>query len=178
VLDTSAFLAGFDPFSLCEDQFTVPLVEHEIKANSMSWVRFKTALENGKVKVKLPSEEYQIRVKESAKKIGDVCFLSETDLHILALASELKTEGYIPQILTDDYSIQNVAAQLGIEFLSLTTFGISHLLEWVRYCPGCHMNYPDYYKSTICGVCGTDLKRKPQRKVKKIKDARIRKKYF
>jgi UPF0271 protein len=134
----------------------------------MSWVRFKAAVENGKVKIKAPSEEYWNKVKASAKKVGDAFFLSETDLQLLALASELKSEGYTPQIVTDDYSIQNVATQLGIEFLSLATFGIKRLLEWIRYCPACHRQYPADYKETTCEVCGTELKRKPRRTDKKL----------
>jgi UPF0271 protein len=170
VLDTSAFFVGFDPFSVSEDQATVPKVKEEIRTNSMSWVRFKTAVENGKLKVKAPSEEYWNKVKASANRVGDSFFLSETDLQILALALELKAEGYTPQIVTDDYSIQNVATQIGIEFVSLATFGISRLLEWVRYCPACHREYPADYNSTKCEVCGTDLKRKPRRTAKKLKD--------
>ncbi len=50
VLDTSAFLAGFDPFSLSEEQVTVPKVEEEIRKNSMTRVRFETAIESGRVK--------------------------------------------------------------------------------------------------------------------------------
>jgi endoribonuclease Nob1 len=168
VLDTSAFLAGFDPFSVSEKQFTCPTVEDEIRANSISWVRFKAAAENGKVKVKMPSEEYRNKVTASAKKVGDAFFLSETDIELLALASELKAEGCTPQIVTDDYSIQNVATQLGIEFVALATFGISRLLEWIRYCPACYRKYPADYKSTTCEVCGTDLKRKPRRTSKEI----------
>ena len=126
-------------------------------------MRFKIAVENGKVKIKVPSEEHWNKVNVSAKKSGDAFFLSETDLQLLALASELKAEGCTPQIVTDDYSIQNVATQLGIEFRSLATFGISRFLEWIRYCPACHRRYPADYKSTICEVCGTELKRKPRK---------------
>jgi UPF0271 protein len=172
VLDTSAFLAGFDPFSVSEDQVTVPKVEEEIKGNSMTLVRFKTAVENGKVKVKAPSEDFWNRVKASANRVGDSFFLSETDLQILALALELKAEGCTPQIVTDDYSIQNVATQIGIEFVSLATFGIRRLLEWVRYCPACHREYPANYNSTKCTVCGTALKRKPRRATKSLKGAK------
>jgi UPF0271 protein len=169
VLDTSAFLVGFDPFSVSEDQATVPKVKEEIKANSMTWVRFKTAVENGKLKVKAPSEEFLTRVKASAITVGDSFFLSETDMQILALALELKAAGYSPQIVTDDYSIQNVATQMGIEFASLATFGIRRLLEWVRYCPACHREYPANYGSTRCAVCGTELKRKPRKTAKNLK---------
>ncbi len=175
VLDTSAFLAGFDPFSVGEDQATVPKVEEEIKSNSMTWVRFKTAVENGKVKVKVPSEEAWNRVKASANKVGDSFFLSETDLQVLALALEFKAEGCTPQIVTDDYSIQNVATQMGIDFVSLATFGIRRLLEWVRYCPACHKEYPADYNATECIVCGTALKRKPRRTAKNPKRRQVKK---
>ena len=169
VLDTSAFLAGFDPFSLNEEQVTVPKVEEEIRKNSMIRVRFNTAIENGKLKVKAPSEEFLNKVKASASKVGDSFLLSETDTHLLALALELKASGNTPQIVTDDYSIQNVATQLGIEFLALATFGIKRLLEWIRYCPACHREYPANCSSKECLVCGTELKRKPRRTVRSLK---------
>jgi UPF0271 protein len=172
VLDTSAFVAGYDPFSVTEDQVTVPKVEEEIKGNSITLVRFKTAVENGKVKVKAPSEDARKRVTAFANKVGDSFFLSDTDLQVLALALELKAEGCTPKIVTDDYSIQNVATQIGIEFVSLATFGIRRLLEWVRYCPACHREYPADYNSTTCEVCGTVLKRKPRRATKSLKGAK------
>ncbi len=172
VLDTSAFLAGFDPFSISEDQATVPQVEEEIKSNSMTWVRFKIAVENGKVNVKSPSEDALNRVKASANKIGDTFFLSKTDLQVLALALDFKAKGFTPQIVTDDYSIQNVATQMEIDFVSLATFGISRLLEWMRYCPACHREYPADYNSKECTVCGTALKRKPRRTTKNLKAAK------
>ncbi len=169
VLDTSAFLAGFDPFSVSLDQVTVPKVEEEMRTNSMSWVRFRTAVESGKIKVKTPSEEYWNKAKASAIKVGDSFFLSETDKQILALALELKITGCNPQIVTDDYSIQNVATQLGIEFTSLATFGIRRLLEWIRYCPACRREYPADSHFTQCTVCGTELKRKPRKTTKSLK---------
>jgi UPF0271 protein len=169
VLDTSAFLVGFDPFSVGEDQATVPQVKDEIRTNSMTWMRFKTAVENGKLKVRVPHEEFLKKVKASAITVGDSFFLSETDVQILALALELKAKGRSPRIVTDDYSIQNVAAQLGIEFASLATFGIRRLLEWVRYCPACHREYPADCSSMKCTICGTELKRKPRKETKSSK---------
>jgi UPF0271 protein len=166
VLDTSAFLVGFDPLSVSQNQVTSPKVRDEIKTNSMILVRFKTAVENGKLKVKAPSEEYLNRVKASAITVGDSFFLSETDMQILALALEIKAAGYIPQIVTDDYSIQNVAAKMGIEFAALATFGIRRLLEWIRYCPACHREYAADYGAKRCTVCGTELKRKPRKTAK------------
>jgi endoribonuclease Nob1 len=163
VLDTSAFLAGFDPFSLGAEQVTVPKVEEEILRKSIIKMRFETAIESGKLKVKAPTQEFSDSAKASASKVGDSFKLSEADMQLLALSLELKAAGYTPQIVTDDYSIQNVATQLGIGFLALATFGIKRLLEWIRYCPACHREYPVDCKSKECRVCGTELKRKPRR---------------
>jgi UPF0271 protein len=167
VLDTSAFLAGFDPFSSVAEQVTVPKVEEEIIRNSMIKMRFETAVESGKVKVKTPAHAFSNSAKTSARKVGDSFKLSEADMQLLALALELQAEGYSPQIVTDDYSIQNVATQMRIGFLALTTFGIKRLLEWIRYCPACHREYPTNCKTNECQICGTELKRKPRRTGKK-----------
>ncbi len=168
VLDTSAFLAGFDPFSLTEEQVTVPTVEEEIIRNSIIVTRFRTAIESGKIKVRSPRQESLDGAKVFASKLGDSYLLSKADTELLALALELKAEGYAPQIVTDDYSIQNVATKMGVEFLALATFGIKRLLEWIRYCPACHKEYPANCVSKECLVCGTQLKRKPRRTVSNV----------
>lgn len=164
VLDTSAFVAGFDPFSLADEQVTVPKVEEEIKRNSMVKMRFEMAIESGKIKVKAPTQEACAELEASATKAGDIYKLSEADKQLLALSIELKIQGYTPKIITDDYCIQNVAKQVDIEFLALATFGIKRLLEWIRYCPACHKQYPTNCRFKKCQVCGTELKRKPKRK--------------
>ena len=163
VLDTSAFLAGFNPFSVSEDQVTTPKVEEEIRSNCMIQMRFRTAVDNGRLAVREPLEEFLRLIEASAITVGDTFFLSKTDKQILALALEIKASAREPQIVTDDYSIQNVATKLGIEFASLASFGIRRLLEWMRYCPACHREYPADYRSTQCTVCGTKLKRKPRK---------------
>ncbi len=161
VLDTSAFIAGFEPLSIQSMQYSVPEVRNELIANSLHWTRFNTAVENGKLIVKTPRAEYAERIRTSSRDVGDLLFLSEADKQVLALALELKDEGYKPQIVTDDYSIQNVANQLGIEFASLMTFGIRYRFRWTLYCPACHHKYPADYQPKHCEICGTGLKRKP-----------------
>ena len=161
VLDTSAFIAGFDPFSVKEQEYTVPLVIKEISEKTMSYLRFKTAEENGKLKVATPNEEFTEQVKKCATTVGDSFFLSKTDIQLLALSAEFKMQGYCPLIATDDYSIQNVARRMGIESAPLGTLGIRRHLEWMRYCPACHKRYPANYRSRTCEICGTPLKRKP-----------------
>lgn len=164
VLDTSAFVAGFDPFSLPDEQVTVPKVAEEIRRNSMVKLRLETAIESSKVKIKTPTRESESKLECSANKVGDAYKLSDADKQLLALTLELKDAGYSPQIVTDDYSIQNVATKIGVEFLSLATFGIKRLLEWIRYCPACHKQYPANCKFKECQICGTELKRKPKRR--------------
>lgn len=163
VLDTSAFIAGLDPSSLNGEEYTVPMVREEMAESSMSEVRLETAVANGKLKVKVPNEEFVNRVKASATLVGDKLFLSQTDLQLLALSLQLKAEGYSPLIVTDDYSIQNVADQMGIGFVSLATLGIRLRLTWMRYCPACRREYSSDSIIKTCEVCGTKLKRKPLR---------------
>ena len=166
VLDTSAFIAGFDPLTVPEKQYTVPEVNKEIIAGSMTWMRFNAAVESGKLTVKTPKSSFFQEIQEASKKAGDMRYLSEADLQVLALALELKGSGYSPVIVTDDYSIQNVANKIGVEFTSLMTFGIKFRFKWILYCPGCYRKYPSDYKFKVCEVCGTELKRKPKKKTK------------
>jgi UPF0271 protein len=129
----------------------------------MTWVRFQAAVENSKLKIKCPTEEALKKVEACATTLGDTFYLSDTDKQILALALEVKATAHHVQIITDDYSIQNVAQRLGIEFTSLATFGIRRVLEWIRYCPACRKEYPANYANTQCNICGTELKRKPRK---------------
>jgi len=164
VIDTSALVAGFDPFSISEEQYAPPKVREEMNEATMASVRFRTAIESGRVRVRRPKETFLDRARAFASAMGDSFFLSQTDLQVLALALELKTNGYSPMIATDDYSIQNVASEMNIGFEPLSTFGIRRRLQWIRYCPACHKKYPANYESKNCEVCGTRLKRKPLKK--------------
>jgi len=166
VLDTSAFIAGFDPLAVPEKQYTVPEVKKELIAGSMPWMRFNAAIENRKLTVKNPKSSVLQEIQEASRKVGDMRYLSEADLQILALALELKGRGLSPLIITDDYSIQNVANKIDVEFTSLLTFGIKFRFKWILYCPACYRKYPSDYKFKICEVCGTELKRKPKKKTR------------
>jgi len=164
VLDTSAFIAGFDPLLIGGRQYSVPMVRKELTPKSMPWIRFKAAVENRKLRVRTPKISFLRKVKEASESVGDVRYLSEADMQVLALALELKSTGLDLLIITDDYSIQNVANQIGVNFTSLATYGIKFRFDWILYCPACHRKYPSEYKFKSCEVCGTKLKRKPLRK--------------
>lgn len=164
VLDTSAFIAGFDPFAVPEKQYTVLGVRNELNAGSMAWMRFNAAVESGKIVILQPKDSVFQKILEASKKVGDMRYLSEADLQVLTLALELKEKGLSPLVVTDDYSIQNVANKIDMEFTSLMTFGIKFRFKWILYCPACYKKYPPEYKSKSCEICGTELRRKPKTK--------------
>jgi rRNA maturation endonuclease Nob1 len=100
-----------------------------------------------------------------AKTVGDLRVLSDADKQILALAFELKEAGEDPAVVTDDYSMQNVAHKLGVKFSALMTLGIRYRFQWIIYCPACHRKFPGDFRDKSCSICGTILKRKPINKV-------------
>jgi UPF0271 protein len=165
VLDTSAFVMGFNPLSVGLKAFTVPAVERELSQTSMAMVRFSTSKNSGRLAVKGPSETSRSRIREESMKLGEQLVLSEADSQILALALDLRDSGLEPVVVSDDYAVQNVAERMAVAYTSLATFGISYEFNWILYCPACFRRYPQTYRLPECQVCGTVLKRKVLRKV-------------
>lgn len=166
VLDTSAFIAGIDPNSITEPQYSVPAVKNELSLKSLPWFRFNTAVQDRKLIIRMPGARFLREVKKRAKSVGDFRYLSEVDLHVLALALDLKNANLNPVIVTDDYSIQNVANKLDVDFMSLLTYGIKFRLNWILYCPACYRKYPPDCALISCRICGTKIKRKPVKKTR------------
>lgn len=164
VLDSSAFIMGYDPLTIKERQFTTPALSEELRVENVAWLRFKTACEIGKLKLLTPSSKTMETVEELARNTGDLERLSEVDKEVLAVAVELKQKRLSPVIVSDDYSIQNLADQLKLEYVSLSTLGIRYRFQWLPYCPACHRKYPPNTSSKTCDVCGTPLKRRPLKK--------------
>lgn len=127
-------------------------------------MRLELAIESKKIEVRIPLKEYKIKTQDIANMLGDSYLLSATDLDLLALALELKKTGFNPKVVTDDYSMQNVAKQMKIDFIPVTTIGIKHILKWSWYCPACHKKYNSKENVNECSICGTLLKRKPKKK--------------
>ncbi|RLI30100.1 DNA-binding protein [Candidatus Bathyarchaeota archaeon] len=170
VLDSTAFITGVDLASIRWPKYTVPEVEQELPPSSMSWTRFKAAVDVGEVKVLEPDERFVREARLASRRVGDERSLSEVDLKLVALALELRSRGYRPLLATDDYAVQNVASQAGIEHVSLATLGITHRLYWILQCPACRRTYPPDLQEKRCPVCGTELKRKPKKRIR-LKEA-------
>lgn len=111
----------------------------------------RIALWDGLLQVVSPSDASLSRVREKARDSGDIGRLSEVDVSVIALA--LDTQG---KILTDDYSIQNVAALLGVEYMAVGMKAIQKVLKWNYKCLGCGKWYKE--KATECPICGAGMR--------------------
>ena len=165
VIDTCAFLMGYNPLVVKAQQFTTSSVLEEVRLNTVQHNRLKLAVDIGKLKHYSPSMEASKEVEEVSRKSGDLAALSQTDLEILALTLELMRKGLSPKLVSDDYGIQNVATFLGMTYCSLATFGIRYRFQWFWYCPACKKRFVNQVlQDTICNVCGTQLKRRVLKK--------------
>ncbi len=150
VLDSSYILHSDLDFSN-DNYFTTNSVLEEIKSEEAR-LMIDSAIKRGEIRVIDPSFESVEKVKKIAKKTGDLEILSRADLDLLALALEKNFT-----LLTDDYSIQNIAAILKVKWQGLQQEGIKKKLKWVKVCPGCQKKYE---QGEVCEVCGTKLRRK------------------
>ena len=91
------------------------------------------------------------KVKEEARKSGDLGRLSPVDLTVIALGLDLNGVVY-----SDDYSIENVCARLGLDYRSVGTGGIKKVEKWNYQCIGCKKWYKE--KMDECPICGSPMK--------------------
>ncbi len=146
VLDASALLTGRQ---FPGDLVTVPAVLRELRRHGLT-----PALEaflDAKVRVLSPTPQALGQVKAASEATGDAPRLSPTDLELLALALETGAT-----LVTDDYSIQNVARVLGIPVETVQERGISEVWHWTYRCRGCGTTWPEWHAE--CPTCGSPLK--------------------
>lgn len=171
VLDTSALIMGLDPLGLQLDTYTVPEVAEELRVQTGPSYRLTFSSSSGKLRIQSASAKALQEVVDKASSLGDRLVLSRADSSILALAIDLREEGKIPIIVSDDYAVQNVAEEMGVAYHSLSSLGIRQKYKWIYYCPACFKRYSSG-DMQICTVCGTKLKRKTLRKEKTKMHAR------
>ena len=156
---------GYDPLAIDSDQCTTYTVINELHTHTTASTRVNLAKEMGKLEIHTPTSDTMKEIEETTRKTGDNQALSQTDKEVLAIALELQRNGQSPILVTDDYAIQNTAQLLGIRYIHLTTFGIRYRFKWIMYCPACKRKYPPNTNTTVCLVCGTQLKRRVLRRV-------------
>lgn len=145
VLDTSAF------FSLEKlpqgEAYTTSGVVEEMKKYGDERIHYWQSI----VTVMDPTKESLDFITRGARATGDDARLSQVDVSLLAIAKDLDAV-----ILTDDYSIQNLARYLNIQYSPVGIEGIKELIKWRYQCTGCRniwdKNYPE------CPICGHHLR--------------------
>jgi UPF0271 protein len=162
VLDASALINGVLQSGIDLKMCTTPAVIDEARGRGYSSFLRGEAQRARDLAVMEASPEILELVKVRIRELGESARLSNTDISVIALAMHLKNEGTTDVIImTDDYSLQNVAAAMGIQAKSSSTQGITKQIEWTYYCPACFKKYDRPSKDMSCRFCGTKLKRKP-----------------
>lgn len=162
VLDSSVFLDGFNPTNIELGPFVTPgSVVEEIRD-----IKSKTRLENylaaKKIIVETPEEESKKKVKNLAAKLGDLIFLSDADIDVIALALSYKLKNREITILSNDYTIANVSKKLGISVKTYIKQGIKKIRRSFLYCPSCKKRFfiEELTDKKTCPICGSKLIRK------------------
>ena len=100
-----------------------------------------------------------MKVKEIAQESGDISTLSDTDISVVALSLEFKSDRKNVTIISDDYAVENLADTLGLKAVSVMSRGIKKTVKWIQYCSGCGKVY-NKKNMRECIVCGSPIKRK------------------
>jgi len=184
VFDAGAFIAGIDVSVLQEQCFTTAEVFDEVK-NRFAREKleaFRVSTRNLIIPDFFPplTQKYVSTVKQKAKETGDLKSLSDTDIGIIAMCLYL-IESYSIQfkvdsktvpikLVTDDYSVQNVATKIGIQNHAYKLAGIEEEIKWEIYCPACFEIYQPKDFGKQCPICGSQIKRRAAKKSTKPKN--------
>jgi len=160
ILDTSAILSGKPIVIENTSLVTTPAVSEEISPGGRDYRLFQMLLEKG-LSIRAPSKDAVKKINTVAQQTGDHKRLSPADVEILALAVDLQNEGEVT-LLTDDYSIQNIAALLHLAYQGCSQEGITKTFKWIVRCPGCGRRFKESH--AICPICGTETTMTPARK--------------
>jgi UPF0271 protein len=162
IIDTSAILSGKPIHFPHAKIVTTPGVSDELTPGGRDYRTFELLREKG-LEIHVPSQESLRVVKKTAQQTGDDRRLSAADVEIIALALDRTNEPEAEAILlTDDYSIQNVASYLHIRFEGFSQKGITKKFKWVSRCPGCGKHFSE--RTDICPICGTATRCLPRNK--------------
>jgi UPF0271 protein len=164
IIDTSAILSG-KPIEIQNGiMLTASGVSDELSPGGRDYQIFQLLQGKG-LRIQTPTKQSLGLVKKSAKETGDDQRLSSADLEILALALDVNADdGSEAMILTDDYSIQNVAVALHLKFQGFSQKEITSSFQWISSCPGCKWRFQN--PVAVCPVCGTKTTTVVQKKKK------------
>lgn len=150
ILDSSFFLSGMQPPE--GELFTVSEVVDEVRPDRKE-LGFASALG---LSVLTPNDDSIHAVEDAARKTGDISRMSTVDVQLVALAFQLSGI-----LLTDDYSMQNTARSMNVDFRPLAQQGIRKVVTWYHRCRYCGQYQEKHYEE--CPTCAGPMKttRKP-----------------
>ena len=151
VLDASAFYAGI-PFASQEKNYTTPAIFDEIKHIKKNHEAINALIDTRRLEIIEPDQRYVEKVLSKAKNTGDFHNLSKEDISVIALCIQLKAE-----LITDDFAVSNTARHLNLNVIPVMTSGITRIVDWVYFCPGCQKTFSQISQ---CPLCGNKLRRK------------------
>ncbi len=155
IIDTSAVLSG-KPINIENAKLvTTSLVQNELKPGGKDYKIFQFLKEKGLI-VMAPSNESIETINKTSNNTGDKNRLSDADKEILALALDINKDKKEAIILTDDYSIQNIANVLKIKYQNISQPGITKKFKWTYQCSGCCKKFKE--NINICPICGASIK--------------------
>lgn len=155
ILDTSAILSGKTINFKNAKIITTPGVSDEISPGGKSYRSFQLLKEQG-LEIRYPTEESVKKIDSVSNQTGDANRLSKVDKEVLSLALDIKKKEEEAVILTDDYSIQNMATFLEIDFENVSQEGIKKKYRWHYQCTGCRKKFEENIK--VCPICGSATK--------------------
>lgn len=136
---------------------TVPSVVEELRDE-----KSRTTMELMNVRVEPALNTFKNEVMLKAGITKDIEELSGTDIDILAKALEYsRCQKTI--LITDDFAIQNIAIQLGIEVMPAGQRKIKDVLLWEKQCIGCKRRFE---QGEECPVCGSPMKKRRRTRTK------------
>ncbi len=139
--------------------YTTSEVIKEVSHQQFRNAVIQSLVDGGRLIVLNPAANFARQVKETARRSGDLRRVSDTDLSVVALALQLKEVNDGVTIISDDYSVENLASLFKISHAAVITRGITRAVHWLVYCTGCGKAFGDR-RLDVCDVCGTRLKRK------------------
>lgn len=145
VLDTSAIYSATDyPADIV--LYSTPQVVRELRRVYKS-ERAELFIES-RLRIVQPMRGSIEKITKKARETGDIARLSPTDIEVLSLAAQLHAV-----LVTEDYSMQNIAEASGIRFKSLYLPPIKDYVEWELKCVSCGAvsNEKDAHECRICG---------------------------
>lgn len=157
VLDSGPILEGANVVpSRC---VTTPEVAAEIQEGGATGRRFGS-LAAGGLGVRAASPEAARKVREKAAEAGSQGRLSAADVSILALALDVGSAGVL---VSDDYTVLDVAGRLGLAARPFSKAGIESGREWRSRCVGCRREFPSGMAGRACPVCGSEVRLRVRR---------------